>query len=1158
MSRKFAKKRVPGLDYSFFTARLALRERLARLPRDKYIWSGHQAEDVALPVDYDVVRLLREARLARNSASEEVEVEYKRLQSQPGTTLPEYAEAQARGWFRAVWNDVVIPYSIFDAIRHINPDCVEHFCEFSDWLYKSSWQVAEPGTYKTASSFEAYLLDPNHDGGVPATLSPSWIAARQWGDGLPQNLDLWTTKWRALGCPFIAPTLAWSRSDAAAFRQAVLDAARHGNLPTWDENERGYALIRNADIRKAEKPTKSCAHLLGLHLRQSADRFMCMETYSTNRLSTLLSILVQELPHTEEGMAPAATAETLLDLALLYPDVLAAIIAGIRHAPEAMADFMLCPRGVVMVTYLVACWGSVVQINREHQDSVAISIQDSLLEDCFAVIRHFLVQETLPVEEYSYLLVALQELDERQSKEFHRLPIVLRHVGVLPSPVDRNVIASLISKMQAGNNCALVMMLKAAAILNVDFSAAQTATVAASYKACLAGPNASNYCSMITDDAAAALMQMAIASEGTIRNDVFEPVDVCAVLASGTSSDRYKLSSALRSHISILCRAVAGYPESIPSELVTALIRAIHSGARDCDDSAQIDAFTWRNEPWGLSHPIETDLVDAIVRIELQSQQKRVIDALLEIKEPLVLLALFQRLPDVYKSSVRARLHQLSPNEASCVIFAPHLEQRISAFLDAGLPELAQAYMSQDVRGKYCSRLPDMALMDFIATLRLSYLQDDFETIAAARSPESLPQEHKKEAQRSIDFFKALVLLHPSRCDAQGAAVIFKRLHENLPRPEYAVNLLAARTMKLLGDNMFKVLRGDSASQAVAALRDADIAIVDLPAARSDVRRWHVPNCAALFLAVGRPQEALQRLSELEASEQTADSMAYEAVAHARSGTSERAAALLGVAALRFPSSPIIKGAEKYLSHAQPYSGPVPVAMQQDLTKQIRASLSLLSRMSPAEQASMLIEDALPLERVVTNLFRDALASFQRQLSFLHLDLGEYYEDDFNGLLAETAQGRTYAMLDWQPHEQSPGGFTTAGNAGRRDIALRARGVDIAVIEAIISKRPNDKRIVEHLHKLFSYTTTDILLHVTYSFRENLGEMVEGVRKAACQPPLGTDFISLSDIAPEGGRPPGMRGAYRRNGENVAVLFFVIDMAQHGQRQATNAPSALS
>lgn len=435
---------------------------------------------------------------------------------------------------------------------------------------------------------------------------------------------------------------------------------------------------------------------------------------------------------------------------------------------------------------------------------------------------------------------------------------------------------------------------------------------------------------------------------------------------------------------------------------------------------------------------------------------------------------------------------------------------------------------------------------------------DDFETLVAAQSPDSLPQEHKREAQRTIDFFKALALLRPPRCDAQGAAVIFKRLYEQLPRPEYAVNLLASRTMKLLGDNMFKILRGDFAAQAVAALRDADTAIVDLSTAGSDVRRWHVPNGVALLLAVGQPQEALRRLSELETAEQTADSMAYEAVAHARSGANERATALLRVAEQRFPSSPIIKGAKKHLSHAQPYSGQVPVAMQENLTKQIREALSLLSRMSPMEQAGILIEHINPLEGVVTNLFRDALASFQRQLSFLHLDIADYHEDDFNGLLAEAVQGRVHAILDWQPHEQSPGGFTTAGNAGRRDIVLRARGADIAVVEALKSKQPNDARIVEHFHKLFSYTTADILLHVTYSFRKNLGEMVESIRETAHQPPPGTDFIDAFDIPTDGNRPPGLRGAYRRNGVDVAVLFFVIDMVQHGQRQAINAPSALA
>lgn len=151
-------------------------------------------------------------------------------------------------------------------------------------------------------------------------------------------------------------------------------------------------------------------------------------------------------------------------------------------------------------------------------------------------------------------------------------------------------------------------------------------------------------------------------------------------------------------------------------------------------------------------------------------------------------------------------------------------------------------------------------------------------------------------------------------------------------------------------------------------------------------------------------------------------------------------------------------------------------------------------------------------------------------------------------------EARLEGSLGWQAHEQSPGGYTEKGNAGRRDFVVRRRGVDITVFEALIASQPNDKRISAHLHKLLGYSWADILFHVTYSNRKDVSEMRTAIEEVAKRPPPGTTYLGQSAIRADGARPGAVRAAYRRNGVDTTVIFFVIDMRQDGLRAAVGAP----
>ncbi|MCE1274861.1 MAG: hypothetical protein LWW75_10140, partial [Chlorobiales bacterium] len=304
---------------------------------------------------------------------------------------------------------------------------------------------------------------------------------------------------------------------------------------------------------------------------------------------------------------------------------------------------------------------------------------------------------------------------------------------------------------------------------------------------------------------------------------------------------------------------------------------------------------------------------------------------------------------------------------------------------------------------------------------------------------------------------------------------------------------------------------------------------------------------------------AMNRLKELAPVERTAESTALEAVANARLGEPDRALELIRSGKERYCNTPLLVGAESHIDHSAGFGAPPLVLSKLEEAVQLRAALRNFMELPASEQAAVLFDSPRPLERLLTAAFQDALAAFCRTLSFLKLDRHtKFDEDDFNGLIAELVGARLEGSLGWQAHEQSPGGYTEKGNAGRRDFVIRRRGVDITVFEALKASQPNDRRLKEHLHKLFGYSCADILFHVTYSNRNDASEMRTAIEEVAKQPPTGITYLGQSAICADGARPGAVRAAYRRNGNDTTVIFFIIDMRQEGLREAVGAPKVSS
>lgn len=1136
--------RIPELSYSPFSARKVLRERFSILPAEP-VQRPYFDPEQPPPSDLDVLRLLLDTTISSNCTEAKAVAEYGRFHARSSSDLPDFQEAVSRGWFRTIDGEVTRAVALRDHTSRGNPPYADELMAYLSWLWQIQYQVDNRGTHGSADALEALLISGAAPEQLPPVRSPEWVAARLWDQAPAADLATWELRWEVLGHPTVIPVNAWSADYAQRFRDAALSALTCGNLPGWEDVEAPHGIRETGDARVAPAanvpPGLLGRYLSRLHNPYGTDLFRAQHLFALGRL------LVMELAHIEEGVPPSPVAQELVALAMRHPDLLEVLASACRQSPKTLADLILCPQASGWVCYVVASWNAQVRPDRDSRQEIAEAIQRSLLKDCLEVFESQLLSDLVPAEEYGRLLVALHELDLACPDADPLLPIALDRLQRLGKSMQTQFLRGVVDA-GAGNakGPGFVVLLKFLAVTGIDLKEDDAAKVTESYRLAIASMEGND---LLLDAVSAGVLARIAFLHPERKDAVLRPLDVAAGLkAEGGNS--VKVGQALRTHIRFLCRAVLGYPETVWHELVDALAEAVRSGAVARPGENQVDAFTFHLD--SMRRPpllrLEVELADAIGRIELAPQQQLIVNAALLVNDPLVLAVLLRRAPVSHREQIRDRLKALTPAAASAPAFAMQLQTRIEAFFDAGLPDVAELHMKERLALLRDPNSTEARLQTLHFDLHLHYLRGDWKEITEAKLPDGWPKEHAAQGRQILDFFCALALLKQQPGDAVRAAAMFKRLYDQAKDPVYAINRLSALCKKLLGVNEFRTLAGDEAAEARRALLEADLAIPPTSRLSDLAKAVHVPNCAVMLMAVGRSPEALHRLQGLDASERTADSMAYEAVACHRLSDHDRALSLIRLGKERFGDVPLLLGAEEHIVHSAPHPGATRIVMDSEVAGTIREAMTLFANLRPRGQAAVIRQGPTPLESILSDTFRDALTAFERALAFLRPPKNSFHEDDFNGLLAEFVQGRIEGLFGWQAHEQSPGGYTDKGNPGRRDFALRHRGEDIAVFEALKASRPNDPKIGEHLRKLVrSYGKASIFFLVTYSFREaSLPEMLKAMETLA-----GQSFENVVSVGPpvqmarEGARPAGFRGHYRRDGDDITVFFFVIDMLQH-------------
>ena len=175
----------------------------------------------------------------------------------------------------------------------------------------------------------------------------------------------------------------------------------------------------------------------------------------------------------------------------------------------------------------------------------------------------------------------------------------------------------------------------------------------------------------ITPRAANALYGLALRGPAEARRTFFNPLQIKERLAASTEENPYILvadiARSIRAHIRVLCRIVAGLNDAPDEELLAALVAALRAGAIEHKEKGRIAAFAPREEnSFGFKaqdRPLAVDVGEALNALRGDGRE-RVLAAILETDEPLILAQLFPLVSTAAQKRIAERIAALSPSEA--------------------------------------------------------------------------------------------------------------------------------------------------------------------------------------------------------------------------------------------------------------------------------------------------------------------------------------------------------------------------------------------------------------------------------------------------------------------------------------------------------------
>ena len=1175
--------RFENLRYSPSETRRILREHLSRnLPPSQ--WRGVQSRNPSSLSDESVLKLLLNLSIDFGNDPEKARTTYEDLRRQH-TSAPAFDELVSLGWIRLTWGRLFTYMNSLNRLSRIDGDLRATLSPVLEQCFQCRF-VVEPDAKQDATlqSIVGTLQNSPDEVRIIECMSPEWVAARLWERLVKYSqpktrLRNWVDLCNLLPWFTFTPSNVWDGTTIQVFQSAAFDVLRSdASLIGWDQLR--MRLVARIALDSNCKQSEIDASIPAIPAT-FVDRYLWLDRveFEYNRddydacedLWKVVNILLRDVQDTDQSVAPHPVSQTLFDLSADRPELLEFIALKIHQEPILLADMLLTPRFSALACMLIADW----PLSRGGSESIAHDDHAARLAaftDAVAVLDHFLAAASVDPNEVAALLSWMHAQASKQTyfPQAHQFDVQL--LSIIRAELTRLPMDIL---LKIADSCITSPPITGLGYSN--FAAALDVVAYGSLSEKIAPePFIDAYIRSIRDGAyslsanginassALALMKLAVRVPER-RRDILFPLDIRALLAKGQEPGANKfvindqIARSLRAHIRIVCRAISAWEDTPPADFVEALVDTVRTGAFSHPEKGRVGAFSakYENNPLGIreGQHIARDLGKALTALA-EKEQERLLQAILETDEPLMLAQLLAIAPPSTRARIQTRINALTPAYAGDVLSLTEIQARIEGLLSAGALDAAANFINVERDMQTLGKVPGRELFRLTMKLRLWFLREDFGKIAQTELPSEIEQSELIKAQETLDFYKALSELSKPNGNLNTAETIFRQLHQHHSDiVAYAVNLLAVQVSILLSGNLFGQLHGMDVARARQALADADKDMSKWRGVRDEDIAIHTCNKALLLLAIGQPEQAYEALQEIGNSELQDRVVAYSAVALSRMGSSTDALEALERRIQLFGDTAILQAARAQIKNSVPFDARAFPTSVEDTVTRIKTALYDFQNMDPPSQAVILHLQPSALDNLIINQVRAAVASVVALVPMMKTVKLDSCENDITALVQQLLVAHV-EFLKWSVRDQSRGGFTENGNSGERDLVLTKDSYELGVIEAVECKQPLTQQqtrnnLTYHFKKLLGYSTCSLFFHITYSYVKQPDTVLDFLRKIAqSEVPNGFTFQDLEEIPFTDSRPTGFIATYNSSRGKVKVVFLVLDMEQRAQRTA--------
>jgi tetratricopeptide (TPR) repeat protein len=1181
--------RFESLGYSLSDARTVLRNRFSRYLQAPQPFVPQVGGSPPL-TDESVLALLLDLTIAFGTDESTARVTYENARVEH-PSAPEFDELSSIGWIRLIWGRVSAALHTHSDVRRTSEETRATVDAVLNQRFVRTFSVGSsasqiPALHETIAAMSTAPRDVHH----LACPSPAWVVARIW-ERLPTEiqstirLKLWNDRCDLLRYTCLAPSRTWPPRAADEFRNAAFQVLRsEGGLLDWEDlRKRLIARI----MLMSTLPTADCEERVGVLPPTLVERFVWLhkpgleqvrDDHDTcGELWRLVGYLLRDVEETDRSAVPHPVMQALLDIAYDRPELLDYLTYGLSKAPALFADLLLDIRFSALACLLIVRpWSLSGAANYDTESSDTRAARLLAFTDAIATLGHFASNGLVDASEIAALLSWLSAqavrspvVNQESAFDEQVFAVVRTELVRLPSEFLGSVFNSCVGSIRSVAHetpefAAALEVLSLGDLANVVDPHPLVNSYVKAIRECK--PFLSE--GRLTTSGAWALVQLAARSGPQCWQEFLMPLDVIAASTAEGDANPYTVLNgvvrSVRTHVRVLCRAVAGSDEAPSPELLEGLVRWVRCGALAHAEKGRVPAFSIKYETarYGSrkGRSIAVDLGEALNALQ-EGDRERLLRAILETDEPAMLAELVAFAPKSYREQILDRINELTPAESGQLDALDELQTRIEKLLAVGALEAAQRFLDVERTTKTLGKVPGRELVRLRAEMLLKLSKQDYDGLFNAVPPDDIDQGEQEEARDTIDFYKALANLNRPDGDLDAAEQVFQRLMKRRPDiAAYAVNLLAVRVSRLLAGNLFGKLRGENARLARTIAneeREADLNRF----AGDDSRTIHDCNLALLLLATGQPERAYNLLECTPATAVQDRVAAFSAVALTRMGRNAEAIAAVETAIRVHGQTEVLGSAQAQILRGTPFDARAVATAQEDSLERVKSALFDFVQLDPLRQAAILNGPPDALFTTLVEHVRAAAAGVVELVPMMRSVKLDSCEDDLTAIVKTILSARL-EFLHWSVSDQPKGGFTALGNPGERDLVLRKGSTTLCAVEAVVCRYPvTQKRMRDdlksHFQKLLGYANCALFFYLAYSYVDEPGTVLgELNRIASGDAPFGFVFEQATQIPLTDSRPPGFLASYKTSLGDIKVAFLLMDMQQAAQRGAAKVAAA--